>query len=70
MKASNEPLVLLLAGCVLLALTAIHPHDRTTWWMETAPIFMAVPVLVVTYKRYTLARFVPNCCWGRARKNS
>jgi putative membrane protein len=54
MKTINEPLLLLITGSLLLAITAIHPHDYTTWWMETAPIFIAVPILIVTYKSYTL----------------
>jgi putative membrane protein len=53
-KSINEPFILLLTGILLLALTAIHPHDYATWWMETAPIFIALPILVVTYKTYTL----------------
>lgn len=54
LKTINEPLILLILGTALLALTAIHPHDYATWWMETAPIFIALPILVVTYKTYTL----------------
>lgn len=54
MKTVNEPILLLIAGSLLLAITAIHPHDYPTWWMETAPIFIAVPILVATYKGYTL----------------
>ncbi len=54
MKTINEPLLLLLAGAALLALTAIHPHDYPTWWMETAPIFIAVPILIATFKAYRL----------------
>jgi putative membrane protein len=53
-KRINEPLILLITGILLLALTAIHPHDYATWWMETAPIFIALPILVITYKTYTL----------------
>lgn len=53
-KTLNEPLFLMISGILLLALTAIHPHDYATWWMETAPIFIALPILVVTYKTYTL----------------
>ncbi len=51
---SKEPLLLLVTGTLLLALTAIHPHDYATWWMEVAPIFIAVPILVASYKSYTL----------------
>jgi putative membrane protein len=54
MKQLNEPLILLLTGTLLLALTALHPHDYPTWWMEVAPIFIAVPILVATYKSYPL----------------
>jgi putative membrane protein len=54
MQKLNEPLILLLSGIILLAITALHPHDYPTWWMETAPIFIAVPILVATYKNYPL----------------
>jgi len=54
MKTNNEPLTLLLSGFVLLVITALHPHDYPTWWMEVAPIFIAVPILVATYKNYIL----------------
>jgi putative membrane protein len=53
MKATREPLFLQVSGIILLAITAIHPHDYTTWWMEVAPIFIALPILVTTYKNYT-----------------
>jgi len=54
MHKLNEPMILLLSGIILLGITAIHPHDYPTWWMETAPILIAVPILVATYKSYTL----------------
>ena len=54
MQKLNEPLILLLSGIILLAITALHPHDYPTWWMEVAPIFIAVPILVATYKNYIL----------------
>ncbi len=58
MKTTNEPLYLLLTGLALLAVSAIHPHDYTTWWMEVAPIFIAVPIFVATYKNYSLTPLV------------
>ena len=58
MNKLNEPSFLLLAGTLLLAITAIYPHDYTTWGMETAPIFIAVPILIATYKNYTLTPLV------------
>jgi putative membrane protein len=50
----REPLLLLLVGTVLLVLSGIGPHDRTTWWLEVAPILIAVPILVVTARRFPL----------------
>jgi putative membrane protein len=58
MRKLNEPSILLLTGILLLAITAIHPYDYTTWWMETAPIFIAVPIFVATYKSCTLTPLV------------
>ncbi len=49
---------LLLAGAtILLALLAwsgLHPYDRATWLMEVAPIFIVVPILFATYRRFPL----------------
>ncbi|MGA8863312.1 MAG: DUF2238 domain-containing protein [Gallionella sp.] len=51
----EKPLVLALLGLLLImAFSAIHPYDRTTWFMEVAPIFIALPVMVATYRRFPL----------------
>ena len=52
--ARREPLVLLLVGLVLLALSRAGAYEPATWWMEVFPIFLAVPVLVATYRRFPL----------------
>src|SRR5512135_2502567 len=54
MRTNHEPLLLLGTGSILLAITAIQPHDYTTWLLETFPIFIAVPILAATFKSYTL----------------
>lgn len=46
--------LLLAAVSGLLALSAIHPYDRATWLMEVAPVMIAGPVLLVTYRRFPL----------------
>ena len=38
----------------LLALSGLHPYERSTWWMEVAPIFIVVPILVLTSRRFPL----------------
>ena len=50
----REPLVLLAIGLALLVLSGIHPKDRYTWFLEVAPIFVALPVLLLTASRFPL----------------
>lgn len=50
----REPLLLLIVGAVLLVFSGIGPHDRATWWLEVAPILIAVPILVLTARRFPL----------------
>jgi putative membrane protein len=38
----------------LLTWSGVHPYERSTWWMETAPIFIAAPVLVLSARRFPL----------------
>jgi putative membrane protein len=53
-SAAREPLVLLAAGALALAVSAIRPHDYFTWLLEVAPILIGVPVLAATYRRFPL----------------
>jgi putative membrane protein len=55
--AARGRLCIVLAAIVgsALALSAIAPHDRLTWWMEVAPVFIVVPLLTFTYKRFPLS---------------
>lgn len=39
---------------LLLAVSAIGPRDRFTWWLEIGPILLAVPVLLLTARRFPL----------------
>lgn len=48
------PIALGVVVAVLLVLSGIHPAERSTWMMETAPIFLAAPVLICTYHRFPL----------------
>lgn len=43
-----------IAVAVLLAWSGYQPYDRATWWMEVAPIFIVIPILVATYRRFPL----------------
>ena len=50
----REPVVLLVLGLVALIVSGTDPHDRFTWFLEVAPILIAVPILVATYRRFRL----------------
>jgi putative membrane protein len=50
----TEALVLLAAGALALALSGIAPASRGTWWLEIAPVLIAVPLLLLTARRFPL----------------
>ncbi len=54
MRAGRYPAALMIAGAILLAISAWHPYDLGTWVMEVFPIFIAVPVLLATRRRFPL----------------
>lgn len=46
---------LLAAG---FAWSAWQPHDRFTWWLEVMPVVIALPLLLLTWRRFPLTRLV------------
>lgn len=48
------PSALLALIVMALLVSAIAPYDRTTWWMETAPVFIALPILIGSHRRFPL----------------
>jgi len=53
-SSPREPLLLLAIALAVLTVSAIHPHDRLTWVLEAFPFFIAVPVLIGTWRRFPL----------------
>ena len=51
---AREPLILLVAGLLALATSAIRPRDSFTWVLEVAPIFIGVPLLLWSHARFPL----------------
>lgn len=48
---------LIAAGVLLIAillLSAIRPYDYPTWFLEVAPVLIALPLMAVTYRRFPL----------------
>lgn len=50
----REPLILLIATLVCLAVSRIGAAEPGTWVLEVFPIFLALPVLIATAKRFPL----------------
>ena len=54
---TNRDKWLLAALVVVLALlgwSGLRPYDRATWIMEVFPVFVAIPVLWLSYRRFPL----------------
>ncbi len=49
-----EALVLLGLTALALVLSGIEPFDRTTWWLEVAPVLLGAPLVLVTRRRFPL----------------
>jgi putative membrane protein len=54
-QQSRHPLVALtLVWLAALLLSGWDPYDRATWWMEVAPVLIALPVLWLAAPRFSL----------------
>ena len=52
--ARRLPLLLLLLVLAMLLWSAIQPKDRFTWWLEVAPVLIALPLMIATARRFPL----------------
>jgi putative membrane protein len=48
---SRTPAALLVLLAVVYVVSGWNPADRPTWWMEVAPVFVALPVLLWIHAR-------------------
>lgn len=39
---------------IILLVSAIDPFDRPTWFLEVSPVLIALPIMVITYRRFPL----------------
>lgn len=49
------PLTCLFLTVLVFLWSAITPYDRLTWWMEVAPVLIAYPLLIATYRAFRLS---------------
>jgi putative membrane protein len=52
------PLALLAVVVVALAVSAISPTDRLTWWLEALPVLVGAPLLMLTARRFPLTHLL------------
>lgn len=45
-----------LATLALLLWSGIEPYERLTWWLEVVPVLVALPLLMLCYRRF---KFTP-----------
>lgn len=57
-RSWREPLALLAVAALLLVVSGFGPRDRFTWWLEIAPILVAVPILLASARRFPLTPLV------------
>jgi len=56
MSSRKYPIILLIIVSVFWVWSGIRPHDtRLTWVLETAPFMIALPVMLLTYRRLPLS---------------
>ena len=46
---------------IALAISSLNPFDRTTWWLEVAPVLIALPMLWATRRRFPLTPLLYAC---------
>jgi len=55
MSSKRYLIILLIIVLTFWAWSGIEPHDtRLTWVLETLPVMIALPVMLLTYKRFPL----------------
>jgi putative membrane protein len=47
--------IMLAVAALAVVASGVGPRDRATWWMEVAPILIAVPILWATRRRFPLS---------------
>ena len=51
---------------VLLVISGIRPYDYGTWALEVAPVIIALPILLFTYKRFPLTTLLYLCIFAHS----
>src|SRR5689334_12893686 len=52
------PMFCLVLVCSFFIWSAISPHDRFTWFLESFPVMIVIPLLGITYQRFKLTNLL------------
>ena len=55
---SHTALACLVVTLIVLAWSGIAPKERSTWLMEVAPVLIALPLVLLTWRRFPLTTLV------------
>ncbi len=64
MQVRHDETVIMLLWAAALALSAVHPKDTLTWFMEVLPVLIAAPLIWQTRSRFPLSRILLWCAFG------
>lgn len=59
-------LALLVSLLLVLVWSGVGPRDRFTWLLEVAPVLIAVPILLATYRRFEFTMLAYVLMWLHA----
>jgi putative membrane protein len=65
-RSSRYEIFLLVSLVAILVWSGIGPHDRFTWYLEVAPVLVAVPILIHVYPRFRFTRLTYTLIWIHA----
>lgn len=60
-SAFKQLSTLTLLCLIALVMSSVAPFDRTTWWLEVAPVLVALPILWATRTRFPLTPLLYAC---------
>jgi len=64
--ARHENPALVALTLLALAASGIDPFDRLTWFLETFPVMLGLPLLIATHRRFPLTPLVCRLLFGHA----